>query len=87
MSSGVGGGGEREEGLMFMKHYAPNRCLYLKVEKLRTGVGCGQKCHTYKITVSKDSKSTADMLKKLCVCVCGGGGSVLGWGGGQGGCD
>ena len=25
--------------LMFMKHYAPNRCLYIKVAKLRTGVG------------------------------------------------
>ena len=24
--------------LMFMKHYAPNRCLYIKVAKLRTGV-------------------------------------------------
>ena len=23
---------------MFMKHYAPNRCLYIKVAKLRTGV-------------------------------------------------
>ena len=27
--------------LMFMKHYAPNRCLYIKVAKLRTGVGRG----------------------------------------------
>ena len=27
--------------LMFMKHYAPNRCLYIKVAKLRTGVGGG----------------------------------------------
>ena len=26
---------------MFMKHYAPNRCLYIKVAKLRTGVGGG----------------------------------------------
>ena len=24
--------------LMFMKHYAPKRCLYIKVAKLRTGV-------------------------------------------------
>ena len=23
---------------MFMKHYAPNRCLYIKEAKLRTGV-------------------------------------------------
>ena len=28
-----------ELDLMFMKHYAPNRCLYIKVAKLRTGVG------------------------------------------------
>ena len=42
--------------LMFMKHYAPNRCLYIKVAKLRTGGGGGegvQRCHTYKIAVSK----------------------------------
>ena len=25
--------------LMFMKHYAPNRCVYIKVAKLRTEVG------------------------------------------------
>ena len=25
--------------LMFMKHYAPNRCLCIKVANLRTGVG------------------------------------------------
>ena len=29
--------------LMFMKHYAPNRCLYIKMAKLRTGVGKIQK--------------------------------------------
>ena len=34
--------------LMFMKHYAPNRCLYIKVAKLRTGGGV-QRCHTYKL--------------------------------------
>ena len=27
---------------MFMKHYAPNRCLYIKVVKLRTGVGSAE---------------------------------------------
>ena len=37
--------------LMFMKHYAPKRCLYIKVAKLRTGVGSAG--HTYKIAVSK----------------------------------
>ena len=44
--------------LMFMKHYAPNRCLYIKVAKLRTGWGV-QRRHTYKIAVSNYSKSTA----------------------------
>ena len=29
----------RKLDLMFMKHYAPIRCLYIKVAKLRTGVG------------------------------------------------
>ena len=28
--------------LMFMKHYAPNRCLYINVAKLRTGVGSAE---------------------------------------------
>ena len=31
--------------LMFMKHYAPNRCLYIKVAKLRTGVGSAEMAH------------------------------------------
>ena len=31
--------------LMFMKHYAPNRCLYIKVAKLRTGVGSAEMSH------------------------------------------
>ena len=44
--------------LMFMKHYAPNRCLYIKVAKLRTRVGV-QRHHTYKIAVSSYSKSTS----------------------------
>ena len=44
--------------LMFMKHYAPNRCLYIKVAKLRTGWGV-QRRHTYKIAVSNYSKSTS----------------------------
>ena len=32
-------GRKYELDLMFIKHYAPNRCLYIKVAKLRTGVG------------------------------------------------
>ena len=31
--------------LMFMKHYAPNRCLYIKVAKLGTGVGSAEMSH------------------------------------------
>ena len=31
--------------LMFMNHYAPNRCLYIKVAKLRTGVGSAEMSH------------------------------------------
>ena len=30
---------------MFMKHYAPNRCLYIKVAKLRTRVGNAETSH------------------------------------------
>ena len=41
MTSAVYGGHKQQIklDLMFMKHYAPNRCLYIKVAKLRTGVG------------------------------------------------
>ena len=38
--------------LMFMKHYAPNRCLYIKVAKLRSGVGSAEMSHL-QIAVSK----------------------------------
>ena len=30
---------------MFMKHYAPNRCLYIKVAKLRARVGSAEMSH------------------------------------------
>ena len=30
---------------MLMKHYAPNRCLYIKVAKLRTWVGSAEMSH------------------------------------------
>ena len=33
---------KNELDLMLMKHYAPNRCLYIKVAKLRTGVGSAE---------------------------------------------
>ena len=38
-------GNKIELELMFMKHYAPNRCLYIKVAKLRTGVGSAEMSH------------------------------------------
>ena len=34
--------------LMFMKHYAPNRCLYIKLAKLRPGVGFAEMSHLQK---------------------------------------
>ena len=52
---------------MFMKHYAPNRCLYIKVAKLRTGVGSAEMSHLQNIF----KESTG-----------GGGGGGSGWGGG-----
>ena len=59
---------------MFMKHYAPNRCLYIKVAKLRTGVGSAEMSHL-------QNCSLKIYLKRAL-----GGGS--GWGGGgQDGCE
>ena len=40
-----GHGKSNQLELMFMKHYAPNRCLYIKVAKLRTGVGSAEMSH------------------------------------------
>ena len=54
--------------LMFMKHYAPNRCLYIKVAKLRTGVGSAEMSHLQNCSLKIYLKSNG-----------GGGGS--GWGG------
>ena len=31
--------------LMFMKHYAHNSCLYIKVAKIRTGMGFAEMSH------------------------------------------
>ena len=59
--------------LMFMKHYAPNRCLYIKVAKLRTGVGSAEMSHLQNCS-----------LKIYLKRALGGGGS--GWGV-QDGCD
>ena len=36
---------QKKKELMFMKHFAPNRCLYIKVAKLRTGLGSAEMSH------------------------------------------
>ena len=56
------------ELMFYMKHYAPNRCLYIKVAKLRTGVGSAEMSHLQNCSLKIYKEST------------GGGGS--GWGGG-----
>ena len=38
--------------LIFMKHYAPNRCLYIKVAKLRTGVGSAETLYLQNCSVN-----------------------------------
>ena len=65
--------------LMFMKHYAPNRCLYIKVAKLRTGVGSAEMSHL-------QNCSLKIYLKRA---LGGGGGGAWGGGGGGGqdGCE
>ena len=44
--------------LMFMKHYAPNRCLYIKVAKLRTGVRSAELSHLQNCSLKIYLKST-----------------------------
>ena len=56
--------------LMFMKHYAPYRCLYIKVAKLRTGVGCAEMSLLHNCG-----------LKIYLKRALGGGGGGSGWGG------
>ena len=60
--------------LMFMKHYAPNRCLYIKVAKLRTGLGSAEMSHLQNCSLKIYLKSTG-----------GGGGGGVGLAGGGGG--
>ena len=64
---------------MFMKHYAPNRCMYLKVAKLRSGVGNAETSHLqcqniqralqvfyHDYTFSKSKSETGDnKIKKI----------------------
>ena len=79
---------------MFMKHYAPNRCLYIKVAKLRTGVGSAEMSHL-------QNRCRCEQRSEVFVKTFffffffffwGGGGSGRGGGGGggggsQGGCE
>ena len=65
---------------MFMKHYAPNRCLYIKVAKLRTGVGCAEMSHLQNCSLK--------IYLKRALGGGGGGGGGVGLGvGGQDGCE
>ena len=77
---------------MFIKHYAPNRCLYIKVAKLRTGVG------SVTPTKSLSQNIRVDVNREVKFFFCfffffffwGGGGSGRGEdvrGGSQGGCE
>ena len=66
--------------LMFMKHYAPNRCLHIKVAKLRTGVGSAEMSHL-------QNCSLKIYLKRALGGGGGGGGGRVGGGGGQDGCE
>ena len=61
---------------MFMKHYAPNRCLYIKVAKLSTGVGSAGMSHLQNCSLK--------IYLKRATGTGGGGG---GGGGGQDGCE
>ena len=65
---------------MFMKHYAPNRCLYIKVAKLRTGVGSAEMSHL-------QNCSLKIYLKRALGGGGGGGGGEGCGGGGQDGCE
>ena len=67
---------------MFMKHYAPNRCLYIKVAKLRTGVGSAEMSHL--------QNRCLNFFFFFFFLGGGGGGGVRSGGGGggsQGGCE
>ena len=65
---------------MFMKHYAPNRCLYIKVAKLTTGVGSAEMSHLHNCSLKI-------YLKRALGGGGGGGGGAAGWGRGQDGCE
>ena len=66
--------------LMFMKHYAPNRCLYIKVAKLRTGVGSAEMSHLQNRCLKRSEVFVKTFFFSFFF---EGGGGV----GGQGGCE
>ena len=70
--------------LMFMKHYAPNRCLYIKVAKLR--VGSAEMSHLQNCSLRGGGGVRMDVNEELKFnyFFLGGGGRVGGveWGGG-----
>ena len=62
---------KRELDLMFMKHYAPNRCLYIKVATLRTGLGSAKfeapSCNTFRDIINTNFQSPnlqSEIIKK-----------------------
>ena len=66
---------------MFMKHYAPNRCLYIKVAKLRTGVGSAEMSHLQNRCLKiSGCEQRSEVFVKTFFFFLGGGG-----GGGRGG--
>ena len=50
---------------MFMKHYVPKRCLYIKVAKLRTGVGSAEMVTPTK-SLSQNIRVDVNMKVKFC---------------------
>ena len=57
-------GWKPELDLMYMKHYAPNRCLYIMVAKLRTGVGNAETPHLQNcsVIISKENCRYFNMI-------------------------
>ena len=58
---------QKKLDLMFMKHYAPNRCLYIKVAKISTGGECRDKIavSNYSKSTSKAKSAKGDYSKKI----------------------
>ena len=72
---------------MFMKHYAPNRCLYIKVTKLRTGVGSAEMSHLQNCSLKIYLKRALGGVHFFYFIFFLGGCSGEGGGGSEGGCE